>query len=226
MAPWPSTPPPAPRWVPTRIVAQLLRAIRERIKIRYTNFRHRVRFARDNILVAKGTYLGPGVEIGRGTRVTGPAYLDPCTIGSYCAIGRIMVRSSNHLTQFLNIEEDLQRRTIGAESVLGPREWVTIGNNTWIGDHAVILPGVQIGDGAVVGAGSVVTRDVPAYAIVGGAPAKLIRWRFPEAVIEVIAGLDWWNWDTERLRRNRHLFEIDLTTVDPAELAESIRNAT
>ena len=96
----------------------------------------------------------------------------------------------------------------------------------WIGDSVIILPGVQVGDGAIIGAGSVVTRDVPAYSLVGGAPARFIRWRYPEPVIEVLAGFDWWNWDDARLRRNRALFEVDLTTVDPDELAAMLRNAT
>jgi virginiamycin A acetyltransferase len=224
---WPSTPAPAPRWVLKRSAAQLLRAIRERIKIRYTNFRHRIRFSRDDIIVAAGSYIAPGVVIGRGTRISRASYIEPCTIGSYAAIGgQLTVRSGNHLMQFLNIEEDMQRRTIGAPSVLGPREWVTIGNNVWIGDNVTVLPGVQIGDGAIVGAGSVVTKNVPAYAFMAGAPARFLRWRYPEPVIEVIKGFDWWNWDAERLRRNRALFEIDLTTVDPDELAARLREAT
>jgi virginiamycin A acetyltransferase len=178
-------------------------------------------------VIAPGSHIAKGVVIGRGTRINEPSYLEPCTIGSYVAIGgRLTVRSANHLMQFLNIENDLQVRTIGAASVLGPREMVNIGNSVWIGDSVIILPGVQVGDGAVIGAGSVVTSDVPAYALVGGAPARFIRWRFPEPVIAVLAGFDWWNWDDARLQRNRALFEIDLTTVDPGHLEVLLREAT
>jgi len=216
------------RSVLKRTVAQLLRSFRNRILWRrLANLRHRITFYRDDILVAPGTHIAPGVVVGRGTRINEPSYLEPCTIGSYCAIGgRLVVRSGNHLMQFLNIEEDLQRRTIGAASVLGPRELVTIGNGVWIGDSVVIGPGVQIGDGAVIGAGSVVTHDIPAYAVAAGNPAHFIRWRYPEPVIAELADFEWWLWDDERLRRNRDLFELDLTVVDPADLAVLLREAT
>ncbi len=210
-----------------RTTQQLLRAVRRRALRRVDNMRHRVAFYRDDVLVAPGSYIAPGVVIGRGTRINESSYLEPCTIGCYCAIaGRLVVRSANHHMQFLNIEEDLQRRTLGAASVLGPREPVTIGNGVWLGDTVVITPGVTIGDGAVIGAGSVVTRDVAPYAIAAGNPARFIRWRYPEPVIEVLTDFEWWRWDDERLRRNRDLFEVDLTTVDPDVLAKRLDEAT
>lgn len=215
------------RAVQTRTAKQLLSRFRNRLWRRFINMRHRVTFYRDDVLVAPGSHIAPGVVVGRGTRINEPSYLEPCTIGAYCAIGgRLVVRSANHHMQFLNIEEDLQRRTIGAASVLGPRRPVTIGNGVWIGDSVFIAPGVQIGDGAVVGAGSVVTRDIPAYAIAAGNPARFIHWRYPEPVIAELAGFEWWLWDDERLRRNRELFELDLTVVDPAVLAKLLREST
>lgn len=210
-----------------RSAAQLLRSLRNRGSRRLTNMRHRVRFYRDDVIVAPGSHIDPEVVIGRGTRINEPSYLEPCTIGCYCAIGgRLVVRSANHRMQFLNIEEDLQVRTLGASSVLGPREWVTIGNGVWIGDSVFVAPGVHIGDGAIIGGGSVVTRDVPAYAVAAGNPARFIRWRYPEPVIAELAGFEWWLWDEDRLRRNRDLFELDLTTVDPLDLAARLRKAT
>ena len=72
----------------------------------------------------------------------------------------------------------------------------------WIGYEAVILSGVTIGDGAIIGARAVVTKDVPPYTIVGGVPAKPIRRRFSDEVVEQLQLLRWWDWDDERIRRN------------------------
>lgn len=72
---------------------------------------------------------------------------------------------------------------------------VIIGNDVWIGSGAVILSGVHVGNGAVIGARSVVTRDVPAYGIASGNPAKFIRYRFSSEVIEAFEQIAWWDWD-------------------------------
>lgn len=78
---------------------------------------------------------------------------------------------------------------------------VEIGNDVWVGRGAVILSGVKVGDGAVIGAYAVVTRDVPPYGIVAGNPAKLLRLRFSEEVIEELERIRWWGWPDERLDR-------------------------
>ena len=78
---------------------------------------------------------------------------------------------------------------------------IALGNDVWIGYEAVILAGVTIGDGAIIGARAVVTRDVPPYAIVGGVPARLIRRRFDDATIEALLDLRWWDWEPERIRQ-------------------------
>ncbi|WP_414900800.1 CatB-related O-acetyltransferase [Sphingomonas flavalba] len=78
---------------------------------------------------------------------------------------------------------------------------VVIGNDVWIGRDALLLSGVTIGDGAVIGARAVVTRDVPAYGIVSGNPAQLVRLRFSEAVIARLLDIAWWHWPEDRVRR-------------------------
>lgn len=77
-----------------------------------------------------------------------------------------------------------------------------IGNDVWIGHQAMIMPAVTIGDGAIIASGSVVTKDVPPYAIVGGNPAKIIRYRFDEKTIESLLDIKWWNWPIERINEN------------------------
>ncbi len=77
-----------------------------------------------------------------------------------------------------------------------------IGNDVWLGHECAILPGVKVGDGAIIGAKAVVTKDVPPYAIVGGNPAKIIRMRFSDDVIARLLALRWWDWDFEKISRN------------------------
>lgn len=74
-----------------------------------------------------------------------------------------------------------------------------IGNDVWIGYNATIMPGIHIGDGEIIATNAVVTKDVPSYSIVGGNPAKLIRYRFDEETIDILNTLKWWNWDVEKI---------------------------
>lgn len=84
--------------------------------------------------------------------------------------------------------------------------FIVIGNDVWIGASVTLVNGVTIGDGAVVLAGSVVTKDVPPYAIVGGVPAKVLKYRFNEEDIKLLLKTKWWNNDLEWLKENKHLF--------------------
>lgn len=91
-------------------------------------------------------------------------------------------------------------------SALRNNEPVVIGNDVWIGANAIILPGVRIGNGVVIAAGAVVTKHIEDYAIVGGVPAKVIKYRFSPDVIEKFLKIQWWNWSIEKIEANIGLF--------------------
>lgn len=91
-------------------------------------------------------------------------------------------------------------------STLRDNRPVEIGNDVWIGANVIILPGVKIGDGAVLAAGAVVTKDVEPYAIVGGVPAKVIKYRFDQEMIDVFLKIKWWEWSVEKIEKNIELF--------------------
>lgn len=83
---------------------------------------------------------------------------------------------------------------------------VVIGNDVWIGANVIILPGITIGDGSILAAGAVVTKDVEPYSIVGGVPGRIIKYRFPEKMIETFLKIKWWEWSIEQIESNIELF--------------------
>ena len=98
---------------------------------------------------------------------------------------------------------------------------IVIENDVWFGHSVIILSGVHIGNGAVIGAGSVVAKDVPPYAVVIGNPAKILRFRFDEETIAALQQIQWWNWDDTKLKE-----KIDLLTADsPEKLIEDCLGA-
>lgn len=141
------------------------------------------------------------VEIGRYSYgdILKPGVLPAGTIaGRYCSIGSgLIVRRRNHPTErpvmhpfFYNSRLGLLEKDTIPNDQDNP---LKIGHDVWIADRVIILPGcTSIGNGAVIAAGSVVSRDVPPYAIVGGVPAKLIKMRFDDAQIEKIEASEWW----------------------------------
>lgn len=87
-----------------------------------------------------------------------------------------------------------------------------MGHDIWIGTGSIVLPNVNIETGAIVSAGSVVTKDIPPYAIVGGNPAQIISFRFKQGLIQELLGLQWWDWPEEKILRNVALFTKNLST--------------
>lgn len=101
---------------------------------------------------------------------------------------------------------------------------VTIGNDVWIGENATLLSGVTVGDGAIIGAHSLVTKDVAPYAIVGGNPAKIIKNRFDRETVEQLLKIKWWNWNIEKIRSNGLLLLSD-NLKDLIELSNNEKNS-
>lgn len=139
-----------------------------------------------------------------------PVNHDRLLIGKFCSIAcgaKFLFNSANHALGSLSTYPfPIFYNEWGLEGKNVADAWdskgdITLGNDVWIGYEAVILAGVTIGDGAIIGARAVVTRDVPPYAIVGGVPARLIRRRFDEATIESLLALQWWDWEPERIQR-------------------------
>lgn len=100
---------------------------------------------------------------------------------------------------------------------------INIGNDVWIGARAMIMGGVTIGDGAVVGTGAIVTKDIPPYAIVGGVPAKIIRYRFSDDVIAKLLELKWWDMPEEKLKEHIALFQKEDVMVEDIEKEFGVR---
>lgn len=136
-----------------------------------------------------------------------PINHDRLVIGKFCSIAcgaKFLFNSANHALRSLSAYTFPLFYEAWGQTPDPARAWdnkgdIIIGNDVWIGYEAAILAGVTIGDGAVIGARALVTRDVPPYTIVGGVPARPIRKRFPEADIEALLALRWWDWPPEKL---------------------------
>ena len=139
-----------------------------------------------------------------------PVNGDRLVIGKFCSIAcgaRFLMNSANHAlgslsTYVFPIFYEEWDHGMEVTEAWDHRGDIVIGNDVWSGYEAVILSGVTIGDGAIVAARSVVTRDVPPYAIVGGAPARTIRRRFDPETIDALLELRWWDWPLEKLSKS------------------------
>lgn len=161
-----------------------------------------------SVSVGRYSYGAPLVLWGRGDKSR------RLEIGSFCSIAAgvsiYVGMQGRHTTDFLStypinmifgVPSDA-----GISKAISGNLNVVIGNDVWIGRDSLILAGVTIGDGAVIGTRSVVTKDVPPYAIVGGVPAKVIRYRFSPEIIDLLLELKWWEWSDEKIKENRDLF--------------------
>ncbi len=152
------------------------------------------------------------------------------SIGRYCSINASARIVNNHSMdcvsthpfldhpQFMDWEKYIERKELlyayGThcsnagydDSPIRNNMPIVIGNDVWIGANVIILPGVKIGDGAVLAAGAVITKDVHPYEIVGGVPARLIRKRFSDYIIEKLLKIKWWEWEHAKIQDNAEYF--------------------
>ncbi len=150
---------------------------------------------------------------------------DKLVIGKFCAIAqgvRFIMNGANHKssgfsTYPFGIFGQGWEAAIPGPGDLPYKGDTVVGNDVWMGFESVIMPGVRIGDGAIVAARSVVVRRVPPYAVVGGNPAQVLYTRFPRHVVKALRELAWWDWDIAKITRN-------LPAIVSADL-DALRNA-
>ncbi|MBQ0036654.1 MAG: CatB-related O-acetyltransferase [Firmicutes bacterium] len=140
-----------------------------------------------------------------------PINNDKLIIGKFCSIAcnaKFMFTSGNHNLGSLSTypfpiffdEWGLDPKNI--TDAWNNKGDIIVGNDVWIGYDAIIMPGVHIGDGAIIGAKSLITKDVEPYSIVGGVPAKQIRKRFDDSTIQILEDIKWWDWPEEKIKES------------------------
>lgn len=169
------------------------------------------RFAKlDHAEIGDYTYIGPSAQI---------VY---ASIGKFCSIaGGTKVGMPMHPIEFVSTSPIFYSpnnatgtKWVERNDYFNEFQRCTVGNDVWIGSNAIVMGGVKIGDGAVVAAGAVVTKDVPPYAIVGGVPAKLIKYRFNESVREVLEQSKWWEKDESLIQDSIEVFHSRQINLD------------
>jgi len=170
----------------------------------------------DNNVYLKGhVTIGMYSTIGRECLIYG----GKIQIGNYCQLGpRIAIyginHPLNHITTYVN-----KNLFYGQLKSFAQSDPVEIGNDVWIGYGSILLPGIKVGNGAIIGAGAVVTKDVGSYEVAVGNPAKVIKARYELDIIELLNLWKWWNLDPEELNQYQRLF-----TMNTSENPEEFRN--
>jgi len=170
-------------------------------KIRYLKSKLSLNLISNNIFVGEGTYGNLNIFGLRKSKVI---------IGKYCSFakGVTFLTDSEHdynlVTTYPLKTLIINKNKINTDAKM--RGNIIIGNDVWLGYNALILGGVKIGDGAVIGANAVVTKDVSDYAIVAGNPARLIKYRFSASTIKKLKKIAWWDWSNEKIKQEYTVF--------------------
>ncbi len=171
---------------------------------RYTEYKRLIK--NGTVKVGRYTYGVPRIDSYRNSE-------QKIIIGNFCSIGpdvRLItggIHPGNWVSTFpIRDFVGIQAPYDGIPFSKGD---IKIGNDVWIGTGATILSGVTIDNGAIIMAGSMVTKSIPAYAVVGGVPAKIIKYRFNEVQIKAMQKIAWWNWNTEKIKSNYPLLSSD-----------------
>jgi acetyltransferase-like isoleucine patch superfamily enzyme len=158
------------------------------------------------------TYFGQGDANSSNKERPKIRFSEPNSVlrfGSFCSVaaGLVVFLGGNHRTEWVSTFPF--GNTPGGDffkkqnkELIKSNGDVTIGNDVWIGEHVVIMSGITVGDGAVIAANSHVVKDVEPYSIVGGNPARHIKYRFSQEQIEKLLKIKWWDWDDEKIQEN------------------------
>ncbi len=156
----------------------------------------------ENTLILNSS-ISPCSYVGRNSIVQN------ASIGSFCSIANdVFIGLGTHPTDhfstsplFYRVNNTLKMQLINEDVVFSEYQKIEIGNDVWIGARAIVMDGVKIGDGAIIAAGAIVTKDVLPYAVVAGVPAKVIRYRFSPEKIEKLLRLQWWKWPLSDIQK-------------------------
>lgn len=171
--------------------------------------------------ILKGAKL-KNVQVGKYSRVGENCQITNAVIKNFTAIAKdSIIGLGQHPTNYLTSHSIFYKKGNWGwhDDWIAPIDFIenkriTIGNDVWIGRRCMVMDGVTIGNGAIVAAGAIVTKDVPPYAVVGGVPAKVIKFKFPEEIINRLETIQWWNLSDEEITRVIDLFHTSNITLE------------
>ncbi|MBO0590873.1 CatB-related O-acetyltransferase [Cellulophaga sp. E16_2] len=208
------------------VLPGLLLKLKELAKDGSRDLENKFRFK--DAVIETGCKISPDTKVLSKTRIFYNTSLNNCTISEYTYIGSNCFLQNTSVGKFCSVakhsliglgihptdlisttplfyRKDNPLKVKLLKEDLGFEEYkpITIGHDVWIGARAIVMDGIEIGTGAIVASGAVVTKNIPPYAIVGGVPAKLIKYRFNKEKIEELLSSEWWDWDLEKINKHQ-----------------------